>query len=171
MWVVAAMWNRKKRSKAESFQHTNIYEHVQPQLLFHFFVFMDVISWGTMPGWEEAASWIGRVCLTTMKTAFCFAFIQVLSNVDLWLLAEKQRELLPGLILSIFLFTPCKALCLAHQRHVAVFLCASVLSFPHLPAQISEAELALTLCLLQGISAQVDDGFCPLLQHQVESLQ
>lgn len=138
MWVVAAMWNRKKRSKAESFQYANTYEHVQLQLLFHFFffVFMDVINWGTMPGWEEAASWIGRVCLLIVKTTFFPASIQVLSNVDLWLLAEQQRELLPGLILSIFLFAPCKALCLAHHRHVAVFLCASVFSFPHLPAQI-----------------------------------
>lgn len=55
-----------------------MYEYVQLQPLFHFFVFMDVISWGAMPEWEEAASWVGRVSLIIMIATFPLAFIQVL---------------------------------------------------------------------------------------------
>lgn len=46
-----------------------------------------------------------------------------------------------------FLFLVCKALRLAHQRQVAIILGALACQFLDLSAQISEAELAFTLCL------------------------
>lgn len=128
-----------------------------------FFVFMDVISWDTMPGWEETASWVGRVCLIIMKTIFSLAFIQVLNMsmelCDCWL---SSRESCYRGLHCPFSYLPFARLCVGLIAGTwLVVLCASVFSFPHLPAQISEAEITLPLCLLQGIGAQVADGSCP----------
>lgn len=125
-----------------------MYEYVQLHLLFHFFVFIDVIS-GVLCQDErrQLAEWESLPHNYENYFFLCLHSSNRHVNVDLWLLDEQQRELLSELPLSIFLFTVCTALCLAHLRQIALFLCASAFAFPDLSGQIFEAEFALALCL------------------------